>query len=296
MALSFFKHDVHAARDKKCAKLIRERGWEGYGLYWGLLEFLYESKQCELEYDLPNLAWQFHCDEELLRAVVEEYELFQVAEGRLWSEGVKKRYEEYKTQSERRIEAGRRAGVASGEARRARKQKASVTEPIIPQQTPTATTEPTVGKENDDGKRESPPMVKDAVSETLADSDFVPLAYSEDDNLSTQIISAWNDLFNGTAQAYRGVFLDAASWKRASDSFQAGYTLDDLKSAFQSAKNDDFGWLLTSALKPDNVQRLLVKREKEKETNDRNTVFNAERCDPSNSWDLVDWAQYERRE
>lgn len=282
MPLSFFKHDIRASRDPKCAQLIKALGWEGYGLFWGLVEALFEAKGCELEYSLPTLAWQFHCDEEIIRAVIEDFDLFKIGSGRFWSDGAKKRFDDYEMRAERRIEASRRAGKASGEARRARsaKRKTPVEETVTPQQAQEAPVEQT-GTELDGD-------FLNAVEETN-------LAYSKAGNVSIQIIEEWNKVFDGTSQAYRGTFLDAASWKNARDSFQRGYSLEDLKAAFRAAKDDDFAWLLISAVKPDNVQRLLVKAEKGRD-NVRTGKFAAEQSDPSSSWNAVDWAQFERSE
>lgn len=36
----WFRHDVHAARDEKCARLIELHGAAGYGIWWLIIEFL----------------------------------------------------------------------------------------------------------------------------------------------------------------------------------------------------------------------------------------------------------------
>lgn|GEM_PF-5712324 len=281
MPLSFFKHDVRAARDPKCSKLIQALGWEGYGLFWGVLEALFEADRCELEYNLPNLSWRFHCDSEMIRAVIEDFGLFEIHNGRFWSNRAKKRFQEYEKRTHRCSVAGRRGGRASGEVRRARKKGA----PEAEEQTPPQAVEESA-EVADDGQ----------VDDAMGAVDEPTPAYSNLSNLSTEIIALWNEEFKGTKQAYRGLTLDAISFKRAQESVDAGYTLGDFKEAFQVAKKDTFPWLLISAVKPDNIQLLLSKGEKGKEANAQNGGYNAELSATQAAWSNVDWAQFERRE
>ena len=39
----YFPHDSNARNDTKCIKLRRLKGWEGYGLFWGVIEMLREA-------------------------------------------------------------------------------------------------------------------------------------------------------------------------------------------------------------------------------------------------------------
>lgn len=38
--MSFFPHDANASQDVKCQRLIHRRGWDGYGRWWRLCEYL----------------------------------------------------------------------------------------------------------------------------------------------------------------------------------------------------------------------------------------------------------------
>lgn len=38
--MSFFPHDANAAQDVKCQRLIHRRGYDGYGRWWRLCEYL----------------------------------------------------------------------------------------------------------------------------------------------------------------------------------------------------------------------------------------------------------------
>lgn len=41
--LEFFRHDVNAQQDLKIRRIIRDHGYEGYGVYWHIVEILYMS-------------------------------------------------------------------------------------------------------------------------------------------------------------------------------------------------------------------------------------------------------------
>ena len=345
--LTFFIDELSATRNRKCVNLILSLGWEGYGLLWALVEALFDTDTCEIEFNLPRLARQFRCEEETLRAVIEDFELFEIADGKFWSPAAKEKFDDFQVRAARRKEMSRRAGKASVAARRARKKEkeASEAEDLIACRplvggiqstirnnvsgiTPTCTeTEskkasarslagyPAQVAPNMNGatstcmehENETPPQTREAPAERtgceLDDDESLivvesPPAYSKMDNESILIIEAWNGVFKGTAQAYRGAFLDPISHMRAKETFQAGYTLDDLKRAFLTAKNEPFAWLLQSALKPTNIQLLLTKGEKGKETNASNRYggFEAEHSDFETSWGAIDWSQYDRRE
>lgn len=58
--MSFFSHDSNAHQDLKCQRLIHRRGYEGYGRWWRLCEYLAATKgHCiafETEEDVLILA------------------------------------------------------------------------------------------------------------------------------------------------------------------------------------------------------------------------------------------------
>ena len=42
--MAFFSHDSNASQDVKCQRLIHRRGYDGYGRWWRLCEYLAASK------------------------------------------------------------------------------------------------------------------------------------------------------------------------------------------------------------------------------------------------------------
>ena len=42
--MAFFSHDANASQDVKCQRLIHRRGYDGYGRWWRLCEYLAATK------------------------------------------------------------------------------------------------------------------------------------------------------------------------------------------------------------------------------------------------------------
>ena len=85
---SYFSHDSNARNSKKASRmrqrLIAAKGEiyaaAAYGVYWMLVERLREEENyvCEKDYDM--LAFDFRVDPELIRTVVEDFGMFDVAD------------------------------------------------------------------------------------------------------------------------------------------------------------------------------------------------------------------------
>lgn len=100
----YFSHDANARNDPKIVKLLMHQGWEGYGLYWALVEMLRSEKDYKLERNYSTYAFALRTDESRICAVVEDFELFTVEEGVFYSESLLRRMElrEAKSQSARK--------------------------------------------------------------------------------------------------------------------------------------------------------------------------------------------------
>lgn len=255
----YFSHDVNAQRDAKCLRLIQELGYEGYGIFWAIIERMAETKDCKLETDFDILAWSMHIDREQLVQVVTEYGLFVMSEDGeyFWSESAKKRHE-------LRANAGRpkHGPVATVPAPPARKRGRPRKNPL-PEQT---AVEPAV--EPVPEVQEAAPVQDTTTAEHtgIVEPETVePESEQEPEVEQTMqipaecIVDAWNEAFGDTVQRYRGFTLDAISFDNARRAFALGYTLEDIKKAIKQAQREPFAWLLKHVLKPDNIQLLLTK-------------------------------------
>lgn len=113
----YFPHDIDAVTDPKLQNILREKGLEGIGAYWCIIERLYRQDGVLQESDLASIAWSLHLpNEDLLTSIVRDYGLFTV-NGRTLTI-TSKRVNETLAEMKAREEQSRKAGIASGAARR----------------------------------------------------------------------------------------------------------------------------------------------------------------------------------
>ena len=286
-AMKFFPHYINAQRDVKIIKLKRAHKMEGYGIYWALLEMIYESPKRAIERDYETLATLLDCDAGLLRSVVDDFGLFEIDEKReiFYSESAKRYTNEYDSKKNQRSEQCRQAALKMWAKKRVVDNGADST--IKSDDAPSfKNTNRQVKSRRDDVKR-----AENVVSPFIEiDAEYLPP--EETIQPLDNIIQIWNEAFAGTKQEYRGFHLNGICYQRARETFDAGYTYDDLRQAFEIARNDDFAWTLKAALKMDNVQLLLTKGEKQNGTRKDEAEFQS--VNESNVFG-VDWSQFERR-
>jgi len=95
----YFSHDYNAQHDEKIIKLMSKLGWEGYGLYWGIIERLYSSDGY-LEYDCDTLAFGMRSHSEKVKSIIEDFGLFKKTNSNFFSTSVLKRIKQRKGISE----------------------------------------------------------------------------------------------------------------------------------------------------------------------------------------------------
>ena len=86
----YFPHDYNARNDAKIKRLIRTQGYVGYGIFWALIEDLYQnSNSIELDYDL--LAYDLRVETSLIQSVINDFDLFVVENGFFSSDSIHRR-------------------------------------------------------------------------------------------------------------------------------------------------------------------------------------------------------------
>lgn len=76
MSKPYFSHDIDARGDLAIKDLIFNFGWEGYGLYWAIVEFMHENNFPTNR--LPVIARDLHIEVDLLKKIMEETNLFYI--------------------------------------------------------------------------------------------------------------------------------------------------------------------------------------------------------------------------
>ena len=99
MKKTYFNHDSSARTDLRIIKLRAKLGYEGYGIFWALLELLFteENKLCVDDY--TEIAFGLQTDPKILKQVIEDFDLFVVEDGCFYSKRLNKQIEEINAKS-----------------------------------------------------------------------------------------------------------------------------------------------------------------------------------------------------
>jgi hypothetical protein len=86
----YFSHDYNCRSDVKIKKLVRTHGTSGYGIYWMLIEDLYNNANA-LPLDYDGIAYELRCDCDIVKSVINDFELFVIDGDTFGSLSVQKR-------------------------------------------------------------------------------------------------------------------------------------------------------------------------------------------------------------
>lgn len=84
----WFRHDTGALSDRLMQRLMRRHGMEGVGVYWGIVEALYQEDGIIQLDHIEDLAFTFHVDEETVDTIVRESGLFKIDGESFYSERI----------------------------------------------------------------------------------------------------------------------------------------------------------------------------------------------------------------
>lgn len=101
----YFQHDYNARNDPKLQDVLIEFGVEGIGIYWCIIEQLYEQGgTLPLRY-CKSIAFALHVDYKTVERLVNNYGLFANDGENMWSDSVLKRLDKRKDVSDKRKQA-----------------------------------------------------------------------------------------------------------------------------------------------------------------------------------------------
>ena len=108
----YFSHDTNARNDVKILMLRQKFGWEGYGLFWALIEAMAESSEYQLDNTvITALSFSYNTDYNTLNSVIEyccEIGLFKNENGIFWSNSLKNRMALKVVKFEQKSRAGKK--------------------------------------------------------------------------------------------------------------------------------------------------------------------------------------------
>jgi len=97
----YFSHDANAKDDPKILQLRMHLGWEGYGLFWGLIELLRNQPDYRMQKHYMSIAFALQTDQKKIESLVNDFDLFATDQEFFWSESLLKRMELKEEKSEK---------------------------------------------------------------------------------------------------------------------------------------------------------------------------------------------------
>lgn len=71
----YFSHDYNVRSDEKIKLLIRKHGMQGYGIFWAIVEDLYNNANA-LRTDYEGIAFDLRSDEKTVKSIINDFNLF----------------------------------------------------------------------------------------------------------------------------------------------------------------------------------------------------------------------------
>lgn len=103
----YFSHDYNVRTDEKIKGLIRKHGMEGYGVYWSIIEDLYNNANA-LRTDYEGIAYDLRVHINIVESVIKDFELFQINEDYFGSISISKRLDKRLEKSEKARESAKK--------------------------------------------------------------------------------------------------------------------------------------------------------------------------------------------
>lgn len=74
----YFPHESNARNDEKLIALRMKHGWEGYGIYWAIIEKLRDAAGYRLSTEYELIAYDLQADKGLIKSVINDFSLFEI--------------------------------------------------------------------------------------------------------------------------------------------------------------------------------------------------------------------------
>ena len=94
----YFSHDYNSRNDEKIKFLLRKHGLIGYGLFWAIIEDLYNNANA-LQSDYEGIAYDYRIEIEVVKSVINDFDLFVFDGETFGSLSVQKRIDERDSKS-----------------------------------------------------------------------------------------------------------------------------------------------------------------------------------------------------
>ena len=302
---------ANAATRYSAASRIRcNYGMRGFGVYSALVGLIEANPTRRIRYDLPSICWELREEEEYVKKIVEDFDLFIIDDGYLidaFSQTPEIKEREAQEEKRRRRSEAAKKGAATRKARAQARQNQTPT--FLTQETPQPASEP-VGTtvsvsaakpqddgipwdEYDDGYEGGVPMP----NYVPPDAYYAKPCATDEREWKTfverfdRIRKYWNDLFINSNRPKRAYIYDPTSMMKEylKETF-AQFTDEEIEKAFKYAAQQDFTWEFRFTIKAKNIRRLLSEAEQEewKMVNDL-TIEQRELMQYAQDEDILNW-------
>ena len=89
----YFSHDLKARNDRKIVRLMMAHGMQGIGIYWCVVEMLYEEQGRLMRTECERIAFELRVETDAVESVIYGFDLFEYDENSFWSLSVDRRIE-----------------------------------------------------------------------------------------------------------------------------------------------------------------------------------------------------------
>lgn len=89
----YFSHDYNARNDSKIKRLLSKHGYLGYGLFWAIVEDLYNNANA-LPTDYESIAFDLRTTTEIVISIINDFDLFCIETSEFGSASIERRLNE----------------------------------------------------------------------------------------------------------------------------------------------------------------------------------------------------------
>lgn len=100
----YFSHDYNARNDEKIKELIFKHGMTGYGIYWSIIEELYQNTNV-LHLNYERIAYELRTEMNSIKSIINDFDLFVISGDYFSSLSVQKRLDERLNKSKKASES-----------------------------------------------------------------------------------------------------------------------------------------------------------------------------------------------
>ena len=108
----YFSHDYNSRDDAKVLNMMSVLGYEGYGLFWVIIEKLAEAQGVLDLKDVKGMAYSLRTEEEKLLSIIKDFELFLIKDEKFYSKRLLEHIKKRDNLSKVRAKLGRFGGLA----------------------------------------------------------------------------------------------------------------------------------------------------------------------------------------